>query len=393
MVKPLNKEEKKLGIQNLERAIISALDINTWKSGQDLSEMFPRIEREIREAVENEEKIIQVIRDKIFPRIGNKFTHLPYVGLDKVTPELIHKTHKGLLFNGAVQACDGTIVSHDTMPITITQIGACLVSYQGEQGTYSQRHFRKDLKITGEDPLEEVMELLEIRANRSGQGQEESEKPPSMLAQRGLMAYAERGILIEKSNGTWVMGHGNPFPYELLTNFWASKLELTEAVMKLFEEIVKFKKFIFIPSAPRKRELISLGNALRPLEYLIIGTVERDVWRIIDNGNAREPFRSMQKKFLNEYAPNVVQGLFRASIYSPAFMFYAHKDYAPTAALIAIADSVLQEHRGFPMLIDIADAICKTTFSPETFYNSIQQAYTEAGQPFRYLSERETRSK
>lgn len=41
-----------------------------------------------------------------------------------------------LLFNGAVEACDGTSVEHGTLPVTITQIGVCLVSYQGDQGSW-----------------------------------------------------------------------------------------------------------------------------------------------------------------------------------------------------------------------------------------------------------------
>jgi hypothetical protein len=37
-----------------------------------------------------------------------------------------------------------------------------------------------------------------------------------------------------------------------------------------------------------------------------------------------------------------------------------------------MADSVLQEHRGFPMLVDIADNICSATFNPETFFQAYE---------------------
>jgi hypothetical protein len=43
------------------------------------------------------------------------------------------------------------------------------------------------------------------------------------------------------------------------------------------------------------------------------------------------------------------------------------------------------------MLIDLADKVCRSTFDPEGFKMSIQAAYAGAGQPFRYLGERETR--
>ena len=67
-------------------------------------------------------------------------------------------------------------------------------------------------------------------------------------------------------------------------------------------------------------------------------------------------------------------------------------DIAELAAHIAMADGVLQEHRGFPMLIDLADTVCSTTFGVQSFTPSVQMAYAEAGQPYRYLAERETRS-
>jgi hypothetical protein len=61
------------------------------------------------------------------------------------------------------------------------------------------------------------------------------------------------------------------------------------------------------------------------------------------------------------------------------------------AAVIAMADSVLQEHRGFPVLIDLADTVCRTTFGRGLLKRLSNVAYAEAGEPFRYLSERQSR--
>jgi len=97
------------------------------------------------------------------------------------------------------------------------------------------------------------------------------------------------------------------------------------------------------------------------------------------------------KKFVNEVASQIAIGLFRVWEGAPPYIFYSHVDNVEMAAHIAMADSVLQEHRGFPMLIDLADTVCKTTFGVDSFLTSVQQAYTEAGEPFRYLGERETR--
>lgn len=382
------------GQHEFESAIVNALDMDSWSIGQNMKEVYERLENEVRESVENERLSIKTIREEIMPRIVAKAPVSPEIAQFQFTAEQIEKAHRGLLFNGGTEAVDGTIVIHDTLPLTVTQIGVCLVSYNGEQGSYMHRIYRKDLKIRGENLLDEVLELLEQRRRRGSQGlEEQSPQFASALAQRGLMAYAERSILMDKSEARWRLGHGNPFPYELLTSFWASRTDMAQSAVALFEKIVQHKRFVFVPSAPSRRELITIGSALKPLEYIVISSMRPELENVIERGGVRGDKRQIQEGFMNQYGDEVVLGLFKASEYAPAYIFYAHKDHVQTAVLIAIADSVLQEHRGFPMLIDIADNICHSTFNPETFYSTIQQAYAEAGQPFRYLGERETRSR
>jgi hypothetical protein len=73
-------------------------------------------------------------------------------------------------------------------------------------------------------------------------------------------------------------------------------------------------------------------------------------------------------------------------------MFFAHRDHADVAAHIVLADSVLQAHRGFPLLIDLADNVCRGVFGAETLTGPVSAAYVGANAPWRYLSERATRS-
>ena len=384
---------KRIGEQRFEDAIVDSLDISSWSQGNNLAELFKQHQQEVKAAIDNEAKVTTILRNEIMPTIGKEKANLPFVGLQApFASSIIEKAQFGLLFNGGVEATDGTIVSHDTLPLTITQIGVCLVSYQGELGSYAHKLFRRDLKITDEDSVNQVLDMLQERSEQVGQGIEQNTNPPSSLAQRGLMAYAERSILMNKSKALWRMGHGNPFPFELLTGFWAGREALAKAAIATLTQIVKHQRFVFIPSAPSKRHLIALGNALNAGEFILIDTVTKTLNDIVENGNARGVQREIQNDFVKTYGEDVVYGLFRASMYSPAFIFYAHREHAKTAALIAMADSILQIHRGFPMLIGIADQICKSTFSPETFYSSVRQAYAEAGQPFKYLGERETRN-
>jgi hypothetical protein len=205
------------------------------------------------------------------------------------------------------------------------------------------------------------------------------------------MAYAERAILMDKSSALWRMGHGNPIPYELLTGYWATQEEMARAAVVLFQKMVTHQRFVFVLSNTSRRELITIGGALKPLEYLVVDTAKNDLISLIERGGARGKMREIQRTFAEQYGDDIVMGLFKASAISPAFLFYAHRNHIQTAALIAISDALLQEHRGFPMLIDIADNICSATFGADTFYATIRSAYADANQPYRYLNERETR--
>jgi len=162
--------------------------------------------------------------------------------------------------------------------------------------------------------------------------------------------------------------------------------------LELIQWYVEHKRFVFIPSAPRKRHWLTLGNALRPMEFVIFQTLQPEIERLLTGHYRGDKLKAMEV-FCRDVAPKIVVGMYRASIASPPYMFYAHVDYAELAAHIALADSILQEHRGFPMLIDLADTVCKTTFGTDTFMSSVQMAYADAGEPSRYLGERETRSR
>jgi hypothetical protein len=86
-----------------------------------------------------------------------------------------------------------------------------------------------------------------------------------------------------------------------------------------------------------------------------------------------------------------VIGVFRASAVAPPHLFYAHADQAHFAAHIALADSLFEEHRGFPLLLRLADHVCTAVFGGSLDYLT-QTAYASAGEPWRYTTERTTRN-
>lgn len=374
-------------------ALERTLDLDTWRLGEDLAELYSRLGNEIEQAIHQEERSNGQIRREVFPKLRNRPGAPAIAGVYQAREQMIEHVHQALLFNGAVEACDGTSVVHDTLAVTIAQIGVCSVSYQGNQGSWVHHLYRRDLRTTGLDPVEEALELLERRKKRDGLGDFQSRRDKlSELTRRGIMTYAERAVLMEKSTAPWRMGHGNPFAYELLTG--SGMHELVGKSIVLLEKLVAHEKFVFVASEPSDRFLLMLGNALRPLEYAIFDDMSGSIEKLLDGHYTGEwrQYRGAIQNFAQKEGRRVIRGVFRSSLISPPQMFYAHADCAHEAVLVAMADSTLLEHRGFPMLLDIADRTCASTFGADSFVSSIQSAYTEAGSPYRYTTERQTRA-
>ena len=371
------------------------LDLDTWVSGEDLPALYARMEQEVQEGIEAEDSWSAHIRRVVFPQIASSpYAYAaPDAGLHgPVSAQTIERVHKGFLFNGAVEAADGTLAIHDTLPVTITQVGVCLVSYHGLSGSYVHRLFRKDLRARGGDPVREVLDLLKRRQQRGSTDHDEPKDPYSNLFSRSVMAWAERAFLLHRSEAPWRMGHGNPTPYELITGVWASDLEMQRVALDLMRELIlDHRRFVFVPSAPSERWLLTLGHALRPMEYLVVETHFPFLDRVVATGGYRGEFKANVQSFADEVGPQIVRGLYRVSEAAPPYLFYAHRDFVHEAALVAMADSTLQLHRGFPMLIDLADRLCTASFGADGFLASVRLAHSQSGRPLRYLGERETR--
>jgi hypothetical protein len=380
------------------------LDVTTWGVGADLSREFTRIEREIREAVEHETDYQRQIRDVVFPRLEARPEAPRDAGVHQASAEQLTRIQRGLLFNGGVECCDGTMEVHDTLPLTVYQVGVSLVSYRGDQGTWSQRLFRRDLRQQCADPVAEVLELLERRSRREAAQRGVSDDPLGELVRKTLLDYAERAVLLRRSQAAWRLGHGNLITYELLTG--AGLLELMVAGTQLLRELIQgHQKFIFVASEPRDRMLLTIGQALRPLEYAIVETLADSLHRWFSQERFKVGIRAVLDwdgqpltpadwipRFIDEVASQVVVGIYRASAYAPAQLFYAHVDHARLAPEIVLADGMLQEHRGLPLLIDLANHVCRSVFRG-TLQGLSESAYAAAGVPWRYFSERSTRSR
>ena len=377
--------------------IAATLDLASWSADANLQDLYQRLTREVRSAVDQERRIRQFVRDELFPVLPNRPGAPAEAGVYRATIEQVEQMHRKVLFPGRLETCDGTVVNHETLLLTVTQIGICLLSYQGDQLTLSQRLYRRDLRSTGDDPLAEAKELLRRRNERAASGVEDRRDTVSELARRGIMAYAERAVLLERSDARWRMGHGNPAPYELLTG--SGSMELLEAGARVVRDLVcDHRRFVFVPSAIKDRLLLTIGDALDPLEYAIVDTTTERMLKVVDAGHYERSRRAdgrnwgqFARDFATEVGPNVVLGTYRVSPTAPPRPFFAHPETVHEAVLVAMADSVLQEHRGFPLSIDLADSVCRAAFGIDVFAEAVRGAYADAGEPFRHLNERDTR--
>ena len=371
----------------------STLDINTWEGGVRALQAFERLEREIETAERVSDDLRRAIRSEIFELIAS--TDGPRdAGVWRVTVDELKKAQRDVLFNGLVETCDGNSHVFYTLPVQIIQIAVATVTYYGEEQTWANRIFRRDIPLRGGSSLiDETIELLKRRSGSSEAGGNRRKITDQL--RRGIMTYMERAVLVEKARAPWRMGHGNPLAYEILTGSGLPDL-INIGVPMLERLVLEHKKFIFVPSDTEKEHYLTIGDALEPLEYAIIDDASADLQRILGGGYRGEDYRDALNKVLRPFCEDagkaVVMGVYRASSLAPARMFYAHRDYVHEAARIALADSVLQEHRGFPMLIDMADGICTTYFGAETLNRPTQTAFGSVGQPYRYLDERVTRN-
>jgi hypothetical protein len=387
------KGETALSVDDFQRAFgenfADAIDINTWSIGANLSELYPLIEEEWLKAKSDENKNQKIFREVVFPRI-KEVGNVPFAGLhDDVSDVklLLDKIHRGFLFNGAVTACGSTHVIFNTVPLSITQIGICLVNYERQHGSYSHRLFRRDLRFKSEDPVQEALDLIDKR--RSDDIAVDKRSAISNLAIRGIKAYSERAILLDKKDAKtkWLLGNGSPAPYELMTGFWGSKKEMKDKSIDLMSRmILEHQRFVYVQGCDRFPDLWTLGNALLPFEYLILGSLEDDLTRRVELGGTRGVIREAYANFAKEIGSKIVRGIYKVSRQSQPQIFYGHIDHIRTAALIAMADSVFQLYVGSPMLLDLASKLCQMSFSKNDLVSSIQQASIKAEAKLRMVA-------
>lgn len=373
-----------------------ALNLDTWRTELGLIENLARIEAEIAGAVAIADEYRTLTRSVFFPLLRTWRDVCKDAGVYSATQADLDRVHRGILFNGGIEACSGMSVVHTTLPLTITQIGICLASYDGAHGTWAHRTYHRELHQRAGDPIDDLFELFENSQHHpgSGNGGRSSGQQLNELARRGMTAYAERAVLRDRATASWRMAHGSPIPWELISGLWVSTHKSLRVALSLIESIVAHKRFLFIPAGTQRRDLLMIGNALGTREYAIVDTLEGWLNSLIDRSHYREENGVLpeMRRFARDIAPQIALGIYRVHESAPPYLFYAHVDHVHTAAHIALADAQLQELRGFPMLLDLASTVSHATFGVDSLIPMVQTAYAASDQPLRYLNANDLRS-
>ncbi|MBN8471850.1 hypothetical protein JYJ95_35535 [Corallococcus exiguus] len=368
--------------EDLERT----LDLKTWAEGLDLQAIMQRYRDEIGGAMLKEDKLRTIIRQELLPRLQTRPNAPEGAGLYRMSPEQLADIHSGLLFAGQVEAVNGISMTHETLPLDITQLGIAAIGYGGTAGTFSQRLFRREVTVDAPDPYKEALAYIEQRQNRSHPGQRGPDSL-SRLARRGIRAYAERAILVEKLKAPWRMGQGNPLAHELVTG--SGYTGLLDASLGMLKRLMNdHPRFIFVSAKMEDRGFLTMGHALEAGEFVILESMKQAGKLILDGWQYDVEELKKARAFVDMYSHKVVKGLFRASNNAPPQVFYAHIDHAHMAACVAIADSVLRPERGFPMLLDVAEATCRSAFGEDGFKGLVQDAYAQADARLQYFNGR-----
>ena len=356
--------------------IEDTLDIDRWNPADRMAEQFERLRDEIIAAQVRESEARRDIREQAFPLISRLEGAPRNAGVHEVELGALRTVQQHLLFSGHVQAVDGASVVHQTLPMTVFQTAIALATYLGNNGTWGHRVFQKDLKVSGGSPLERTLDLL---AQRKATDKSEEAGVSDML-RRGLMANAELAVMARKAEAPWRMGHGHPLPKELLTG--AGMPELIELSVPLFRELLlEHKRFVYIPRGSNNRLLQSIGDALLPLEFAIVDDLDTYMYEVIDQGHyGTGKFRNAKRmldSFQADASGKLVAGVFRVSPHSASKIFYAHVDHASEAAVVAMADAMLIEARGYPMLLDLAGSICRDMFPADAIFKPAAAMMTQ----------------
>jgi len=266
------------------------------------------------------------------------------------------------LFSEAVCGIDGTQAVYPMLSGVRCQIGVAAVSYHNKrtEGVV----FISEQQISAEETT--ILGILKRR--------KKSEKLVSRMLIRAIMFYMERQHALSRSE-EWVLFNGPLVPYELRTGI--GSFRALDPCLHICEQVITRKTAAGVIANSSDYELLSLGLALEPGEYVRLKSLKVDLDEYLEESGLRGNDRKRMAQFNEQFATQVDVGLYRAG--GKAYIFHAHTDCFDDAARIVMRDSMFQPLRSYPLLIDYADALCARMLSSADFKRMVDVKLAKVG--------------
>jgi len=258
------------------------------------------------------------------------------------------------LYGSQVCAVDGTYSTYPMLSGIRCRIGVAATSYRNKRTDgivfVSEQHVH---------PSESsVLEILKSR------------KPENRLISglliRAIMFYMERKIALDRQE-EWLMFNGPLVPFELRSGI--GRMRALDPCLSLCEKIIDKKTIVGIVAKSTEDEIVSLGLALEPLEYLKLRPFKDDLEDWLPRAHFNTADEKRFRRFINTHGPFLDVGLYKSG--SRAYIFHAHREHFHEAAALIMRDSLFQSIRGYPLLIDYADSLCSYMLASSDFQRMV----------------------
>jgi hypothetical protein len=266
------------------------------------------------------------------------------------------------LFRCQVSAVDGT---HSTYPMLSgirCRIGVAATSYKNKR--------TDGVVFVSEQYLHpSETSVLDVLKNRKPEN-----KLISNMLIRAIMFYMERKIGLERQE-EWVMFNGPVIPYELRTGI--GRLRALDPCLSLCEQGLERKTIVGVIGTSSEPEIISLGLALNTREYVRLRSFKDDLEDYLPTAHFNASDQARFQRFIDAYGDKLDVGIYKAG--HRAYMFHAHREHFDEAAAIIMRDSMFQELRGYPLLIDYADSLCTYMLASSDFRRMVDFGLAREG--------------
>lgn len=335
----------------------SLVDPSNW---EDYETFIQRIDTKMEHDIQKSQEKRMELREKLLkdPEIRSRIRPRQE---DKKKWESLKIWAEKELFEGNVCAVDGTVSHFPMASGTRFRIGIVATSYKNKRVERVLYVSERELAEPSSGPIEHINNLMK------------GHRISNMLV-RAIMMYAERDLALRRPE-RWKFVHGPLLPYELRTGLGVYRA-LDES-LDLGQKLIEDKNVIAVIEDTTRLDWQSAGDILAMGEYLYVSDLKSqfelylygDDEKGISGAHFNRDDEKKFKWFIDSFAENILVGVFRAG-YKP-YVIEAHKDNFDKAIALVMQDSINQPMRGFPLLIDYADATCSGLLSGGEFQKQI----------------------